>query len=72
MARMSEYGILETHIWGTFSIVVFTLIWGSFRELVSKWPVTQKRLAVVENNLAAFDAMLGLFHSLTAYSVNSA
>ena len=36
--------ILVAHVWGTFDLVGFEVILGSFGAVVSKWPVTQKRL----------------------------
>ena len=38
--------IVVTCIWSTFDLLVFSVIFGSFGALVSKWSVTQKRLAV--------------------------
>ncbi len=32
-----DSGILVTHIWSTFDLVVFNVILGSFGALVSKW-----------------------------------
>ncbi len=40
-------------LWGTFNILVSEVILGSFGELVSKWHVTRKRLAVDENEKSA-------------------
>ncbi len=36
---------------GTFDLLVFKVILRSFGALVSKWPVTQKWLAVEQNGL---------------------
>ncbi len=41
-----ESGVIVTRIWGTFDLLVFKVILGSFGAFVSKWPVTQKRLAI--------------------------
>ena len=43
--------ILVTYIWGTYDLVVFKVIWGSFSALVSKWPVSQKGLVVERNGV---------------------
>ena len=39
---------------GTFDLSVFKVILGSFGALASKWPVTQKRLALEEENGVKF------------------
>ncbi len=44
-------GILVTKIWGTFGLVGFKVILGSFGALVSKLPVSQKWLVVEQNGL---------------------
>ncbi len=52
-ARRSEIwdsGTLVTHMWCTFDFVVFKVILGSFGVLVSKWPVSRKRLAVEQKS----------------------
>ena len=41
-----DSGTVVTDIWGTFNLVVFNVTLGSFGGLVSKWPVTQKRLII--------------------------
>ncbi len=41
-----ESGVVVICIWGTFDLLVFKVILGSLIALVSKWPVTQKYLAV--------------------------
>ncbi len=48
----------EAVTWGTFDHLVFKMIWGSFGALVSKLPVTRKRLAV-EKNGVKFGARMG-------------
>ncbi len=48
-AKQSEIwdlGALVAHIWGTFDLVRFKVIFGSFSALVSKWLVTRKRLII--------------------------
>ncbi len=40
--EIRDLGTVVTHIWGTFDLVVFKVISGSFGALVSKWPVIQK------------------------------
>ena len=44
-------GVVVTCIWGIFDLLVFNVILGSFSTLVSKWPVTGKRLAVKPNGV---------------------
>ncbi len=44
---------LITHMWCTFDLLVFKAILRSFGVLFSKWPVTQKQLAVQQNGLKA-------------------
>ena len=44
--KLWDSGILVTHIWCTFDLVVFKVILRSFGECVSKWSVTPKRLVV--------------------------
>ncbi len=44
-------GVVVISICDTFDLVVFNSILGFFGALVSKWPVTQKRLAVEQNGL---------------------
>ncbi len=39
----------RAYIWGTFDLVVFKIISGSFGAIVSRWSVTQKWLAVEWN-----------------------
>ncbi len=39
-------GVLVNHIVGTLDLVVLKVILGLFGAIVSKWPVTRKRLAV--------------------------
>ncbi len=46
-----ESGILVTHIWGTFDLVGFKVILGSIGALMSKWPVSQKRLVIKQKGL---------------------
>ncbi len=46
LSEIWESGLVVTCIWGTFDLLVFKVILGSFIALVSKWPVTQKRLAI--------------------------
>ena len=49
--KIWESGTQVTYIWGTFHLVGFKNIWGSFGALFSKCLVTQKRLAVEPNGL---------------------
>ncbi len=35
-----DSGIVGTQIWGTFDLVGFKVVLGSFGALVSKWPVS--------------------------------
>ena len=46
-------GTVLTHIWCTFDRVVFNVTMGSFiiSALVSKWPVYQNRLPIVQNGV---------------------
>ena len=44
------------HIWGTFDLYMFKVIWRSFGALVSKWPVPQKWLAC-KNKGGAFGTL---------------
>ncbi len=41
--------ILVTHVLGTFDLVGFKVIWGSFGALFSKWHVTQQKLVLERN-----------------------
>ena len=41
---MLDSGRLVTHIWGTFDLVVFNVILGSFGALVSKLLATAKQV----------------------------
>ena len=41
-----ESGTLATHILGTFDLVGFNVILGSFSAVVLQWPVTRKWLVV--------------------------
>ncbi len=50
---MCDSWILATHIWGTFDLVVFKVILGSFGAFVSKWPISRKR-RVLERNVVKF------------------
>ena len=43
--KFATRGVPMQHIWGFFDLLVFEVILVSFRDLVSKWPVTKKRLA---------------------------
>ncbi len=43
--------ILVTYIWGTYDMVVFKVILGSFGALVSKRPVSRKGLVVEQNRV---------------------
>ncbi len=54
--------VLVEHIWCTFDLVVFNVIWGSFGAPVSKWTVSLKWLTVKQNGL-------NLEHSRTSYLV---
>ncbi len=49
-----DLGTLVTYMWCTFDLVVFKVILVSVGELVSKWPVTRKRL-VIERNRVKFE-----------------
>ncbi len=44
LTKIWDSGISVTHMWGTFDLVVFKLILGSFGALVSKWPVYRNQL----------------------------
>ncbi len=39
------------HIWGTFVLVGYKVIFGSFVALISKWPVSQTQLVVEQNGV---------------------
>ena len=43
--------ILVTYIRGTYDLIVFKVILGSFGAIVSKWPVSQKGLVVERNGV---------------------
>ncbi len=40
-----------TYIWGTYDLVVFKVILGSFSALVSKWAVSRKGLVIERNGV---------------------
>ena len=48
-AKKSEIWEIIQHIWGTLDLLVLKVILGSFSALVSKRPVSRKRLAVEQN-----------------------
>ena len=48
-SEICDSGDVTISIWGTFDLLVFKVIWGSFGVIVSKWPGTRKRLAVERN-----------------------
>ncbi len=43
--------LVVTCIWGTFDLLAFKVILGSFSEFLSKWPVTRKGLTVDQNGV---------------------
>ncbi len=48
-----DSGNLLTHIWGTFDLVVFIVIWGSFGALVSK---CNSKTAVIEQKSVMWES----------------
>ncbi len=38
-------------VWGTFDLLAFKVMLGSFGALVSKWTLTRKNLAIERNGL---------------------
>ena len=53
-AKYSEIwdsGVVVIYIWGTFDLLVFKVIWGSFIALDTIWPVAQKWLALERNRV---------------------
>ena len=38
--RTGGGGVIADHIAGSFDLVVFKVIWGTFVTIASKWPVT--------------------------------
>ncbi len=40
-SEISDSGILVDHIEGTFDLVVLKVIFGAFRTIVLKWPVSR-------------------------------
>ena len=49
--KIWDLGGVVTYIRGTFYLLVFKIILGSFGALVSKWPLTRKQLDVVRNGV---------------------
>ena len=45
-SEIGDVGVVDACIWGTFDLLVFRVILGSFGAIVSKWHVPQKRLSV--------------------------
>ena len=50
-AQIWDSELLATHIWSTFDLVGFKVIWGSVGAVVLKWPVSRKRLLVDRNSV---------------------
>ncbi len=46
-----DSGVVAKCIWGTFDLLVFNGIWGSFGALVSGWSVPRKRLSIKRNGM---------------------
>ncbi len=44
--RANSEIVVVTRLWVNFDLIVFKVTLGSFSALVSKWPLTQKGLAV--------------------------
>ncbi len=49
--KFGTRGVIVTCMCGTFDLLVFNVILASSGALVSKWPVTQNRLAVERNGV---------------------
>ncbi len=69
-AKRSEIwdsGARVAHLWGIFDLVMFKVICGSFRALVSEWPVTRKRLVVHWNGVKCLDSGTVVTHITYIY-----
>ncbi len=45
--EIRDSGVVVVCIWGTFDRLILKIVSGSFGAVVSKWPVTRTRLAIV-------------------------
>ena len=61
-----DSGVLAVCIWCIFDLVGFEVIWRSCSALVSKWPVSQKRL-VLEWNWVKFGTLVDTSNTYIVY-----